>query len=1068
MRLLLPFFLLAGCQSNNSAAPTLDVFARTLVCKVPGASVDIRGHNLEGAHLEILRRETVVGVPVTEQPLTPTTTFQNDTWHVNLDGVEEGAYDVSAVKGVERWTTMHGLGILPPPSVTTEEPTGLCNAQAAQTLTVRGSGFVVVGSHRPQVTIRDAPGASHMSVEGDPSECVPAVIGVVDGVQLCNALAVTLPPGQLDPGLYYAEVLNPTPLECASTETRPFLVNPAPAVFANQTTATICQGGGSLEINGSGFVAGATVAVGGVSADAVTVTDNQIIANFNFSPLFLPGSQLGLTVANPDGCRSALINLTVQAGPVLLAADPPMLYKPLRTPVTLYMTSVTGSVSVSLTGNGAPVPLTSTVSGKRVIAEVPPGLNPGTYDVTLSDGSGCGTGLRGAVQILDEVKLQLDSVHPAFGDRTVTQRLTIRGAGLKAGARVFLSPKNGTALTPVGAELEYGALHAVVPPLAAGRYDVVVINPDGAVGILNDAVAPFHSYQAVDGAIPVVTRLAPQALPAGCSGCQLTVDGAGFGVAPQVRALCYAPGSNVAFDGPALTLFGSPSDTEVIVEAAPLAALPHGTSCHLRVTNNDAAITPSGEAVEPVVVSAGLSPLKAGDSTFEPGPALTSLRRAPAVAAADAEPGSRFLYALGGDSGTLTSARSDGEFAPLSPAGLGSFAALPRTGLPSATTLAGAAVSGRFLYLVGGHDGMSALARVARAEVLDPAEAPRFDDLGVALDVSATGVPAGATYYYRVSTRFALDDAVNPNGESLASAPIAIAVAPLAAAFDIALHFVPGTTPGRSLAGWRLYRGTAPDQLDRYVDISDVSFTDDNTQFSASQTPLVLGALGRFTATNIPQLNNPRAGAAVVSAPDAVVGRSFVYAAFGWSGASLPASYEMLQLDGGTPAGSWAQTSLGTGRWLLGGWAATPERNSRITQRFVYFGQGVSNTSLAGVMNSDLVAEMNIAQISGNGTLTPSPSPSPAPTSPGFGYGSFGGGDALVMVGGAATLAQPGSLLQRAVFSSPPVPDAWTPIDLLPSVRFLPGAGADGPYLFVIGGGSTFFTASTETSAGLF
>jgi hypothetical protein len=1038
---LLALLLIAGCDSGGPA-PQLDAFARALVCDLPGASFDVHGTNLGRAHIELQRVETAVGVAVSEPPLTPPSALMGDYLHVELDGAPQGAYDVTAVAGVERWTSMRGLGILPPPSVAVETPSGLCNAQAAQTLTVHGSGFVVFQSRVPRVSIHDPQGIERFADDAVPQECVPAVTGVIDGVQLCDALQVTLPPGQLDPGLYYATVEDPAPLGCVSTETRPFLVNAPPSVNAAQTTAQVCRGGGSLVIVGSGFLDGATVALGGVAPETTTVvSDHEIRVDYGFVPLFTPGQPLSLIVANPDGCRSAQVAVTVAAGPVLLAGESLTVHRALRTPITLHLSSLTGPLDqVTLDNGGTPVPLTASISGSRVIAEVPPNLAAGTYEITVADASGCGARWKAALRIVDDSGLQLDAVVPAFGLRAQPRRLAISGA-VQAGARVFLSPQGGGPSVAAPAQLDGGVLHALVPAnIAAAVYDVYVVNPDGSAGSI------ASGYQAVDGGIPTITRVAPQ-LPVA----QITVDGSGFGAAPQVTAVCRGPGGARGN----IDLMASGSDTQVIADGTPLAALLHGTACTLRVSNGGI----FAESDDAVVVAGGLAPVRAGDSTFEAAPSLSSVRRAPAVTVGQAEPGSRFVYALGGDGGTLTSARSDGEFAPLGPAGVGAWAPV-RSSLPSVTTLAGAVTSGRFVFVVGGHDGSSPLARVARAEVLDPMEAPEVSLDSVALDGAAHGLAGGATYYYRVAALYAADDLQNPLGESLASPPLAITLAPLAAASDVTVTISGGA--GRKLSAWRVYRGTAPDQIDRYVDVP-ASFTDDDTRMSTSQVPLPLGALGRFMTTGIPQLTTPRAGAAVTAVADAVPGRSFLYAAFGWDGTALPASYEMAQLDGGS-ASAFSESALAGGRWLCGAWAVTPER-STLPNRYVYFGQGTQNLTLSSIMDADSVAQMDAAQLDNTGALTPFAGAPVVVRA--FGYGAFSGGDSLVMAGGAVANDQPTSLLERAALPSPQ-PAAWTSHDFLPSLRFLPGVAAGGPYLIVVGGGPTFATASSDVSIGLY
>jgi hypothetical protein len=572
-----------------------------------------------------------------------------------------------------------------------------------------------------------------------------------------------------------------------------------------------------------------------------------------------------------------------------------------------------------------------------------------------------------------------------------------------------------------------------------------------------------------------VTRVSPLALPPDCTNCLVTLKGTGFGVAGSVAATCFAPGETTPLDtAPVFPAQGVPSDTTLVIEGDAFADLPNGTACWLRVVNNDGSVKPFGEASQPVVVAGGLAPVKATDLAFASLPPLTTVRRAPAVVVAQVAPGRRYLYALGGDGGNLSFPRNDVEAAPLGFAGSGAWQILPRSTLPSATTLAGAATDGRFIYVVGGHDGTASLGRVTRAEVLTPVESPRIHDVGIALDFNSAGLAGSKRYWYRVAARFDSDDALNPGGESLASPAVSIALATVAQGFDVLLSWSPGDTAGRSLAGWRIYRGEAPDQIDKYIDVapSTVSFTDDGSLMTASQTPLAMGALGRFRTTGMPNLVTPRAGAAVVIAPDpSVTGRWYLYAGFGWSSASatpLPASYEVAQIDGAA-IGNFGETGFGSaGRWLLGGWSYTPERHLSSNEPHVFFGQGTKNLTLGNFIAGDSVMEVSGGKVGSGGALT-AVLGTPPVVDVEYGYGSFSGGDRLIMLGGALPNDRPAARTWTAPFgASAPLPDAWTSATLLPDARFLPGVASDGPYVYVVGGGADFSAASSSVSFGIY
>src|SRR5262249_2719725 len=88
-------FLVAGGDGTGDA--TRRAMRHDLVCGVPGATLDLHGSNLEKSRIELQRAETVIGVAVSEPPLTPTVQLIGDTLRVSLDGAPQGAYDVTAV-----------------------------------------------------------------------------------------------------------------------------------------------------------------------------------------------------------------------------------------------------------------------------------------------------------------------------------------------------------------------------------------------------------------------------------------------------------------------------------------------------------------------------------------------------------------------------------------------------------------------------------------------------------------------------------------------------------------------------------------------------------------------------------------------------------------------------------------------------------------------------------------------------------------------------------------------------------------------------------------------------------
>src|SRR6185436_4450597 len=99
-------------------------------------------------------------------------------------------------------------------------------------------------------------------------------------------------------------ITNPAPADCKTTETVNLHVEPPPTVSA-VVPGTVCTGGKTIAIDGTGFIANPAVsleATGQASVPAGTVTTNttgtQLTASIG------AGAQLGVTydvvVTNPD------------------------------------------------------------------------------------------------------------------------------------------------------------------------------------------------------------------------------------------------------------------------------------------------------------------------------------------------------------------------------------------------------------------------------------------------------------------------------------------------------------------------------------------------------------------------------------------------------------------------------------------------------------------------------------------------------------------------------------------------------------------------------------------------
>ena len=152
--------------------------------------------------------------------------------------------------------------------------------------------------------------------------------------------------------------------------------------------------------------------------------------------------------------------------------------------------------------------------------------------------------------------------------------------------------------------------------------------------------------------------------------------------------------------------------------------------------------------------------------------------------------------------------------------------------------------------------------------------------------------------------------------------------------------------------------------------------------------------------------------------------------------------------------------------------SGTPERDSTLSARYVYFGQGTSNLTLTNLSSGDSVAALDGGALDASGHLTPFGVTTPTVATE-YGYAAFGGGDSLVMIGGGDDAGQSLATPWRAQLGiSAPIPDAWAATaPYLPQAHFLPGCAGFGPYLIVVGGSTGSLglgSASREVSVGLY
>jgi hypothetical protein len=821
---------------------------------------------------------------------------------------------------------------------------------------------------------------------------------------------------------------------------------------------TICQSGGTLFVQGTNFANGATVSLGTTAASAVKVGDAADL-KASFSGNFTPGMKYDLTVTDPGGASATLPGaVTAVAAAGLFYVDPPVAYNGIATPLAAFTSSLTAPLaSFTLTPddpmglcNGAKtLTLPAMVDAshpKRILFVLPAGTTACNYDVTVVDASGCPVTLVSAVKVVDKATIALQSITPGFGWQALRTPVAIAAqGGLLPTPRAYLNPHNAintTVATPLDAVAYVSAssLTATVPAgldPAQDPYDLVVVNPDGTVGVLPSA------YQSNPNPPPTITGLSPISIQSPGSP-NVTISGANFRT-PAVTFSCRVNGISTDFSMSVTAASGS----AITVGTTNLGAVMAPSLCTVKVTDGDDGSFASFDGLALTVASGNLSASTAGAP-------LPQARRAPSLVASAATPSARFLYAIGGDSGTAASASAQVFATQASASGTGPTWSTQRYALAAPRTLAGAAALGRYLYVAGGNDGTGPVKTVERAMVLDPAQAPRITDWDLAL---GDGVGLGGGYwYYRVAALMDPADPDNPSGETLPSEERVLLFPDLQTRIQVTLSWtaVPGAV------GYRIYRSpqvamTSEAQIADVMGGNVTTYTDQGAT-AGQLLPLTVGATGVWRA--LPSMASNRESPGVtIGADPADATKFYLYVLGGRSGAAL-ASYEYLPItvgnNGQQSAGAWqaGAASLSSARYQAMAYSVSNVQASNVPAgvNYVYLGGGTPDgaTALQALDAGRVAAGGDLGAFVASGK-----------TMKHFGAGAAAGGNVLYDFSGeVASVGFDAALISGT-------PPAVTVVNNNGSGlllgRYLPGSALSGALIYLAGGSdATRVTATTS------
>ncbi len=281
-------------------------------------------------------------------------------------------------------------------------------------------------------------------------------------------------------------------------------VNPAPTVSSINPTSGSANGGTPVTITGTGFLAGATVKLGGTAATGVTVVNSTSITATTAAHA---AGAVSVVVTNTDAQSGTLTNgytyTAVNPAPTVSSINPTSGSANGGTPVTITGTGFLAGATVSLGGTAATgvtvvnsTSITATTAAHAAGAVSVVVTNTDTQSGTLTNGYTY-TGVNPAPTV--------SSINPTSGTTGGGTPVTITGTGFLAGATVSLGGTAATGVTVVNST----SITATTPAHAAGAASVVVTNTDAQSGTLTNG----YTYTTSTGGGPIAFVQVNAAIP---------------------------------------------------------------------------------------------------------------------------------------------------------------------------------------------------------------------------------------------------------------------------------------------------------------------------------------------------------------------------------------------------------------------------------------------------------------------------------------------------------------------------------------------------------------------------
>lgn len=832
------------------------------------------------------------------------------------------------------------LFILPGPQLDTVQPQAICILADLSTLQLRGAGLLRWEDQGPALSV------SAQTLEATSMDDCSPLAGELPG-EVCTQASFQVDPSTIPVGYHSLFLNNPDPASCEPSLPQELQIVAAPTLKELEPSS-VCEGGTAVTLFGEGLVPDSQVFANGEPLGTTWVSEGEL--TLDVSGLAVGSYDIEVQI---DGECSTVFSEALQISdtPLVFFVDPPVIYPTVPTTATAYVADLTGDVEEVWIEDKDGVRSEVTWSAEKagqVSFQPPTYLDPGPFTVVIAQGGSCEAETTGEFSVRRYSPIEIEALDPAYAwsfDRTaVVITATAAGSPFEATPRAYLMgpDRKGETYPLLGVSWRSGTqLKATVPEgMLPGSYSLMVLNPDESMGHLEDAL------QVSTDAPPRITTVTPGSLDKSSPEIIL-IQGRDFRE-PSVSLSCQEDGVNTTFTPTIL------STTYAQIQAEVPATGLNGAVCVVDVQNADDS-SARYSAISIRNPSQNLFP-------WQPGPDLVEARRAPAAAATRINSVDRYLLALGGDQGEVSSAIDSIEAAEIGVYGdIGPWSLVQQT-LP--TPLSGAAVLSLppFIYLIGGDDGSGSTDGLYRAEVLDSDDAPAFTNVSLAR--KNNGLEAG-TWTYKVAAVFKGSDLSNPKGESLPSQALALTLP------DLGSKLLSPTLTWTAITNaqaYKVYRSPSADSgSDSEVLVAEVSVTswsDTGAVGDTSKTPKGPGAIGEWKAFN--SLNTARSFhcAALAYDPEADPEFYYLYAAGGLDDSGEPLDsieYIKVRKDGpkDQTTGAWkvSANTLGTARYGCGAYTVDATAHSVVDadESWLYFSGGATKSSTTGETYAGLV-----------------------------------------------------------------------------------------------------------------